>query len=97
MTPCCSLNASVHQHIIAREVDGQTYHAIATFVINPQILIGTALLRDYHLEIRFVSRTLRLERESSCRNVDVYRSTQSSGERVLIPFDGLDCPDTRRL
>ena len=50
-------------YLVEFPFDGQTYHAIATFVINPQILIGTALLRDYLLEIGFVSRTLRLERE----------------------------------
>ena len=43
--------------------DGQTCHAIATFVPDPQILIGTNLLREHHLQIRFASRTLRLERE----------------------------------
>ncbi len=43
--------------------DGQTYHAVATFVPDPQILIGTNLLRNYHLHIRFARKMLRLERE----------------------------------
>jgi predicted aspartyl protease len=43
--------------------DGHSYHAIATFVPDRQILIGTNLLRDYHLQIRFASRAVRLERE----------------------------------
>ena len=36
--------------------------ADATFVDNPDILIGTALLSDYRLEINFVARTVVLER-----------------------------------
>ncbi len=43
--------------------DDQILHAIATFVPDSQILIGTNLLRDFHLQIRFASKTLRLERE----------------------------------
>ena len=43
--------------------DDQILHAIATFVPDSQILIGTNLLRDYYLQIRFASKTLRLERE----------------------------------
>jgi len=43
--------------------DGQVLHAIATFVSDEQVLIGTNLLRDYYLQIRFASKTLRLERE----------------------------------
>jgi predicted aspartyl protease len=43
--------------------DGQTCHAIATFVSDPQILIGTNLLREHALQIRFPSKTVRLERE----------------------------------
>ena len=43
--------------------DGQVVQAIATFVADSQLLIGTNLLREYELQIRFVSRILRLERE----------------------------------
>ena len=43
--------------------DDQILHAIANFVPDSQILIGTNLLRDYYLQIRFASKTLRLERE----------------------------------
>jgi predicted aspartyl protease len=43
--------------------DDQILQAIATFVSDSQILIGTNLLRAYHLQIRFASKTLRLERE----------------------------------
>ena len=43
--------------------DGRSYQAIATFVSDPQILIGTNLLRQHGLQIGFASRTVRLERE----------------------------------
>ena len=43
--------------------DDHNLQAIATFVPDAQILIGTNLLRDYYLQIRFASKTLRLERE----------------------------------
>ena len=43
--------------------DDQILHAIATFVPDSQILLGTNLLRDYYLQIRFASKMLRLERE----------------------------------
>ena len=43
--------------------DGQMLRVIATFVSEAQILFGTNLLRDYYLQIRFKSRTVRLERE----------------------------------
>lgn len=43
--------------------DGKTYQAVATFVSDPQVLIGTNLLRNHRLEIGFVSKSLRLERE----------------------------------
>ncbi|MGM0490827.1 MAG: hypothetical protein ACQESR_29230 [Planctomycetota bacterium] len=43
--------------------DGQTCHVIATFVSDPQILIGTNLLRQHVLQIRFASKAVRLERE----------------------------------
>lgn len=43
--------------------DDQMIQAIATFVPDSQILIGTNLLRDYCLQIRFAGKMLRLERE----------------------------------
>lgn len=43
--------------------DGHSYHAVATFVPEPQILIGIHLLRNYFLQIRFASRTVHLDRE----------------------------------
>jgi predicted aspartyl protease len=43
--------------------DGHTVEAIATFVADSQILIGTNLLREHELQIRFASRALRLQRE----------------------------------
>lgn len=43
--------------------DGETYQAIVTFVPESQILIGTHLLRDHTLHIRFAGKTLQLERE----------------------------------
>jgi predicted aspartyl protease len=42
--------------------DDRTAAAEATFVPGDTILIGTALLRDYRLEIDFVARTVKLER-----------------------------------
>jgi predicted aspartyl protease len=43
--------------------DGQPIRAIATFVPDSQILIGTNLLRGYYLQIRFRQKMLSLERE----------------------------------
>ena len=43
--------------------DGRSHQVMATFVPDPQILIGTNLLRQHHLQIRFVSRTVSLKRE----------------------------------
>lgn len=43
--------------------DTHILHATATFVPDSQILIGTNLLRDYYLQIRFTGKTLCLERE----------------------------------
>jgi predicted aspartyl protease len=42
--------------------DGRPVSAEATFVPGNYILIGTALLRDYLLEVDFVARTVKLER-----------------------------------
>ena len=43
--------------------DGRTIQAEVTFVPGSQILIGTHLLREYRLQINFVSKTVELERE----------------------------------
>jgi hypothetical protein len=43
--------------------DGISVLATATFVNGSQILIGTNLLREYRLQIRFVHKTVELERE----------------------------------
>lgn len=48
---------------VAFPFDDQVLQAIATFVPDSQILIGTNLLCDYCLEIKFASKTLRLEPE----------------------------------
>jgi predicted aspartyl protease len=42
--------------------DGRIVQAEATFVIGNRVLIGTNLLREYSLQINFVSRTVQLER-----------------------------------
>lgn len=42
--------------------DEQIIAALATFVEGDEILIGTNLLRQYRLEINFVTRTVLLER-----------------------------------
>jgi len=43
--------------------DDQAVQAVATFVHDSQILIGTNLMRDHYLQIRFASKIVRLERE----------------------------------
>ena len=45
--------------------DGEVVRARATFVADSQILIGTHLLRDYRLQVNFVTRTVELERVST--------------------------------
>jgi predicted aspartyl protease len=57
--------------------DGQTCLAIATFVSDPQILIGTNLLRQHVLQIRFASKAVRLEREVSGMAASICSSTHS--------------------
>ena len=51
-------------YLIDFPFDGSIIKADATFVANSQILIGTHLLRDYLLQINFVSQTIELERVS---------------------------------
>jgi len=43
--------------------DGRIIQAVATFAPGSQILIGTNLMREHHLQIRFASRQLQLELE----------------------------------
>ena len=45
--------------------DGKVIQAEATFVADRQILIGTRLLREYRLQVDFVSQTVELERVST--------------------------------
>ena len=45
--------------------DGEVIEAEVTFVADSQILIGTHLLRDYRLQVNFVTRTVELERVST--------------------------------
>ncbi len=51
-------------HLVDFPFDGRVMQAEATFVAGHQILIGTHLLRDYRLQIDFVSQTVELERVS---------------------------------
>jgi hypothetical protein len=43
--------------------DHRVVQAVATFASGSQLLIGTNLLREYRLEIRFASRFLQLSHE----------------------------------
>ena len=45
--------------------DGEVIEAEVTFVADSQILIGTYLLRDYRLQVNFVTHTVELERVST--------------------------------
>lgn len=45
--------------------DGRVIQAETSFVSGSQILLGTHLLQDYHLQINFVSKTVQLERVSN--------------------------------
>ena len=49
-------------HLVDFPFDGRIVEAEATSVSGSRILIGTRLLREYSLQINFVSRTVRLER-----------------------------------
>ncbi len=48
-------------YLVEFPFDSKTVEAEATFVSGPQILIGTHLLREYCLQVNFVSRTVQLE------------------------------------
>ena len=43
--------------------DNETHVVIATFVADAQVLIGTNLLSAFQLQIKFASKTVRLQRE----------------------------------
>ena len=49
-------------YLVAFPFDGRTLLTEVTFVSGSQILIGTHLLRDYRLQIDFVSQRVLLER-----------------------------------
>ena len=49
-------------YLIDFPFDGKVIRARATFVADNQILLGTHLLRDYRLQINFVTRTVEIER-----------------------------------
>ena len=49
-------------YLVEFPFDGEVIEAEATFVADSQILIGTRLLRDYRLQVNFVTRTVELER-----------------------------------
>ena len=52
-------------HLVEFPFDGELILARATFVADSQILLGTHLLRDYRLQVNFVTRTVELERVST--------------------------------
>ena len=52
-------------YLIEFPFDGEVIRARATFVAANQILLGTHLLRDYRLEVNFVTRAVALERVSA--------------------------------
>ena len=52
-------------YLVKFPFDGEVIEAEATFVAVNQILLGTRLLRDYRLEVNFVTRAVELERVSS--------------------------------
>ena len=52
-------------YLVEFPFDGKIIEAEATFVADNQILIGTRLLRDYRLQVNFVTRTVELERVST--------------------------------
>lgn len=50
-------------YVVELSFDGKIIQAEATFVAGRQILIGTHLLRQYHLSIDFVHGKVKLYRE----------------------------------
>ena len=51
-----------HLYLVDFPFDWRIIQAEATFVSGNRILIGTRLLREYSLQINFVSKTVQLER-----------------------------------
>ncbi len=52
-------------YLVEFPFDGRVVVAETTFVAGQDILIGTRLLREYRLQINFVSQTVELERVSA--------------------------------
>ena len=52
-------------YLVEFPFDGKVIEAEATFVADSEILLGTRLLRDYRLQVNFVTRTVELERVST--------------------------------
>ena len=52
-------------YLVEFPFDGKVIEAEVTFVADSQILLGTRLLRDYRLQVNFVTRTVELERVST--------------------------------
>ena len=52
-------------YLVEFPFDGKVIEAEVTFVADNQILLGTRMLRDYQLQINFVTRTVELERVST--------------------------------
>ncbi len=52
-------------YLVDFSFDGRVIQAETTFVAGHQILIGTHLLREYRLQVDFVSETVELERVST--------------------------------
>ena len=52
-------------YLVEFPFDGEVIRARATFAPDSQILLGTHLLRDYRLQVNFVTRTVELERVST--------------------------------
>jgi predicted aspartyl protease len=51
-----------HEFLVVFPFDGRLIPVEVTFVPDPQILLGTELLREYRLKIDFPARTVLLER-----------------------------------
>jgi predicted aspartyl protease len=59
--------------------DGQVMAAVATFAQVDEILVGTRLLRNHRLEIRFVERDVLIEREVD-RSLETEKDEDSSAD-----------------
>lgn len=50
-------------YFVEVDFDDRVVRAVATFVSGSQILVGTHLLREHYLQIKFASRTVQIDRE----------------------------------